>query len=148
MIKTSLFLIGFLAFCGNVFATNLDSCREIKVDAERLACFDRMVSKTTQDKTSQPSGVWAWIPKNPLGGTKGTGSENLVLVSKIPGEFLGWDKETVFTLDNKQTWRVDESSVGVYRLKDPEIRIETGALGSFFMEIKGVKQKIRVKRIS
>jgi len=48
---------------------------------------------------------------------------------------------------NGQLWEVTDGSQAAYRLSDPKVRISRGISGSFFMEIQGVSQTPRVRRI-
>lgn len=68
--------------------------------------------------------------------------------SRIAGEFTGWEGRTVFTLENGQRWQTDGSTsyVGV-RLQNPAVKIVPGMLGSFWMSIEGVRQRVKVTPI-
>lgn len=70
-----------------------------------------------------------------------------VIVSRILGEFRGWQPKARITLENGQVWQVSDGSEGVFRLQDPVVRIERGALGSFFLRIDGINKAPRVKRV-
>lgn len=70
-----------------------------------------------------------------------------VIVSRIVGEFRGWQPKARITLENGQIWQISDGSQGVVRLQDPVVRIERGALGSFFLRIDGINKAPRVKRI-
>ncbi|MBZ8138676.1 hypothetical protein CLD22_02030 [Rubrivivax gelatinosus] len=67
--------------------------------------------------------------------------------SVIPGPFDGWGPKTVWRLANGQTWRVVDGSRGVYSLRDPAVHIRRGLVGNYVMEIQGVAQLIKVRRI-
>jgi hypothetical protein len=59
----------------------------------------------------------------------------------------GWDAQTHFQLANGQVWRVTDGSRGVYALDRPAVRIRRALLGSYLMDIEGVNQVIRVRRV-
>ncbi len=53
----------------------------------------------------------------------------------------------MLTLKNGQAWRVVDGSRAVYDLDGPGVRIVPGVLGSFMLEVEGVAQRARVKRV-
>jgi hypothetical protein len=67
--------------------------------------------------------------------------------SVIPGRFDGWVRGSRFRLANGQVWEVRDNSQGTYDLRDPKVRISRGVSGSFFMEVAGVSQTPRVRRV-
>jgi hypothetical protein len=67
--------------------------------------------------------------------------------SRILGDFRGWKGRTVFRLENGQVWRqTDKKSYYLVR-KDPEVVIRKGALGSYFLSVKGERRRCKVERI-
>lgn len=78
--------------------------------------------------------------------TPGTEVEYTSVDTQLPGDFRGWSPGTVFALANGQHWQVtDSSTYGTPPEPGPrKVRIVPGALGSFFLEIEGVRQKPRV----
>ena len=69
------------------------------------------------------------------------------LESSIAGLFEGWQPQSRIRLANGQVWQVTDGSEGVYTRRDPKVRITRGTLGSFFMQIEGISQTPRVRRI-
>jgi hypothetical protein len=69
------------------------------------------------------------------------------LVSSIPGRFEGWLANGRIRLANGQVWQVSDGSQAAYDLSDPAVRITRGVAGTFFMEITGVAQTPRVRRV-
>ena len=45
-------------------------------------------------------------------------------------------------------WQLVEDSRGAYNLRDPKVTIRRAALGSFMMDIDGVNQTLRVRRVN
>lgn len=76
----------------------------------------------------------------------GTKIEYTTLQSRLTRDFSGWQKHTVFTLENGQSWRVTsvESYYGPV-IPKPAVKIVPGALGSFWLEIEGVDPRPRVE---
>jgi hypothetical protein len=67
--------------------------------------------------------------------------------SSIPGRVDGWVANTRFRLANGQVWEIRDGSRATYDLRDPKVRIVRGLSGSFFMELEGVSQSPRVRRV-
>ncbi len=66
--------------------------------------------------------------------------------TRLTGEFLGWEKGTVFALENGQRWQVQEGSYATPPEAGPHrVVIAPGVFGSFFLEIEGVRQRPKVK---
>ena len=73
-------------------------------------------------------------------------SQGSVIESRIDGTFEGWDGETIFKLMNGQIWQQAEYSYMYHYAYSPDVTIyESG--GSYVMEVEGVGDTIRVKRI-
>ncbi len=71
------------------------------------------------------------------------------LESRLTGDFRGWGRGATFMLENGQRWRVDDNVEYVSpTLSAPAVRILPGRLGSFWMEIEGVKTKVKVKPVN
>jgi hypothetical protein len=78
--------------------------------------------------------------------TPGTKVEYTTVESHLAGEFRGWDAHTVFNLENGQRWQATggDSYVGP-AIAAPAVKIVPGVLGSFWMTIEGVRQRVKVK---
>lgn len=73
---------------------------------------------------------------------------NDAVQSTISGLFNGWIADSRLVLTNGQVWQINDGSSAAYSTqRDPKVRITRGLLGSFFMEIDGVSQTPRVKRL-
>jgi hypothetical protein len=70
-----------------------------------------------------------------------------VLATSIVGPFVGWRPNGRIQLANGQVWQVTDGSEAAYDLRDPTVRITRGFAGTFFMEINGVSQTPRVRRL-
>jgi hypothetical protein len=78
----------------------------------------------------------------------GTRIEFAAVESRLTGAFTGWEPRGVFALENGQRWR--EANGTTYAsppLSAPKVRITPGALGTFWMEIEGVRVRVKVVRI-
>lgn len=68
------------------------------------------------------------------------------LESRLAGDFKGWNGRTLFHLENGQVWQ--QASAGEYQdrvLKQPAVKIYPAAFGAYWMEVEGVRQRVRVK---
>lgn len=65
----------------------------------------------------------------------------------IVGEFNGWQKGDVFTLDNGQRWRVDEGSLVVRPRSNPQVTIKRGMLGGYYLKVDGYNSVANVVRL-
>lgn len=76
----------------------------------------------------------------------GTQIDYDTLESELVGDFSGWRAGTVFTLANGQRWRVIQ---GDYESPRDSTRrrawIKPGLLGTFFIEIEGIKGRAKVE---
>lgn len=80
-------------------------------------------------------------------GSKGTKPE--AMESRIKGEFSGWEKRTLFRLENGQVWTQvnDDSYVHAPVLQSPKVKITPASFGTFWMDVDGVNQPCRVKPV-
>jgi hypothetical protein len=69
------------------------------------------------------------------------------LQSEIPGRFEGWVIRGRIRLTNGQLWEISDGSEAAYNLKNPKVKITRGVSDTYFMEIEGVSQTPRVRRI-
>lgn len=77
--------------------------------------------------------------------TPGTEIEYSTVESRIVGDFRGWERGTVFTLENGQRWRVESSDSYVSpSVHAPAVKITPGMLGSFFLNVEGVRPRAKV----
>lgn len=78
--------------------------------------------------------------------TPGTEVEYETVQTRLLGEFQGWQTGTVFNLENGQRWRVESGSYITSPEAGPrKVRIVPGLMGSFFLEIEGVRQRPKIK---
>ena len=67
--------------------------------------------------------------------------------SNIPGYFEGWRGNARIQLANGQVWQVSDGSSGVHNIDNPKVRIRRGALGAYYLEIEGINNSPRVRRL-
>jgi hypothetical protein len=69
------------------------------------------------------------------------------LSSTIPGLFEGWGPRERIRLANGQLWEVVDGSRAAYRLQNPAVTVRRTVFGGFEMDIEGVNQRLRVRRV-
>lgn len=81
----------------------------------------------------------------------GGGKDEEPIVSKIVGEFGGWDSGKVFTLANGQRWRVIDTPMYYVPKRsystDPAVSITPSLMGSWRLQVEGHSVRAKVKRI-
>jgi hypothetical protein len=136
------------------------ACRTLAVDAERLACYDTLMDDQALKIESANAGAVA-ATSQPLPAPRqkqsagefgleskiASETEIASIVSRIVGEFRGWEANSRITLENGQVWQIADKSRGVYVLENPVVTIERGALGTFNMLIEGANRSPKVKRL-
>lgn len=80
-------------------------------------------------------------------GLEAAGEKLQEVRSHIPGLFDGWRAGDRIRLANGQVWRVVDDSRADYDLRDPQVTVRRGALGSYLLDIEGAKQLPRVRRV-
>ena len=156
-IPASLLCLGAAA---SAFADDaaLQRCRALKDSAQRLACYDAIPMGVPSAPALAPSQPGAAAPANAPAssptlmqrfGFEGRAQPDELpsVESTIPGLFEGWAPRSSFKLANGQVWQVNEETSRMAYLQSPKVKIVRGAMGSFFMEIEGVSQSPRVRRI-
>lgn len=81
-------------------------------------------------------------------GFEGKATRKEKIVSRLVGEFTGWDGETVFTLENGMVWKQDQSDK--YFTKpavNPEITIKPGMFNAWRLSVEGYNKSLQVARI-
>ena len=78
----------------------------------------------------------------------GTKVEFAAVESRLAGKFSGWEPRGVFEFENGQRWReANGSGYATPPLDSPRVRVAPGALGSFWLEIEGVRTRVKVVRV-
>lgn len=122
--------------------------------AARLACYDT-IPIVPAASPAQPRSAPQPAPPPP-GATFGLESRSAPaagtnvassIESSVDGPFDGWLAKTQFRLVNGQIWEIADGSSAAYRLSSPKVTITRGVAGSFFMQIEGVVQTPRVRRL-
>ncbi len=71
----------------------------------------------------------------------------VTVVSRIIGEFSGWDGKTIFKLENGQTWQQTEDKLFYVKEVNPAITIKPKSFGTWVLKLDDFGHSVRVKRI-
>jgi hypothetical protein len=75
-------------------------------------------------------------------------SDTTTIVSRLVGEFTGWDGETIFTLENGMVWKQGETDRFFTKtLANPMVTIKAGMWGAWRLSVEGYNKSVKVKRI-
>lgn len=145
-------------FSGSVLAQSFSSLEERMTEAEFKAAgldklspeeLSRLNAFIAGETGKAASALPAATPAQDLRGfEQRTGADGTIYTS-ITGEFRGWSKSGErFRLDNGQVWQITDSTSRLkVMLTNPDIVIEPGALGAWYMKVVGYNTRARVKRI-
>jgi len=134
-------------------------CRTIAESAARLACYDAIALPGLGSRSGWGTPV-APAAAAPAGAAAATAAERFGmerresrempdrLESRLAETIEGWEPNTRFRLDNGQVWQVVDGSRAYYgKLERPRVVVSRGMLGSFYLQIDGVNQAPRVRRV-
>lgn len=128
-------------------------CMAIDAAAARLACYDDAFGHNAVKPPPSSGELAATAP-----GSRGFGAEMLQsrgqapepsqMRARIAGPFGGWEPRMRFTLDNGQVWQVIDEHSAYYRRQDnPEVTIEKGVFGAYFLSVAGLNARAKVRRV-
>jgi len=70
------------------------------------------------------------------------------IVTRLAGDYEGWSGKTLFQLENGQIW---QQAGGGERIDDkrraPAVKIYPGMMGAYWLEIEGVRERVKVKPV-
>lgn len=74
--------------------------------------------------------------------------EPVPIVTRIKGEFDGWRGDTVFEMENGMIWRqIQQDILGIRPRTNPDVTLEPGLFGAWYLKLDGVNKRIQVKRV-
>lgn len=81
-------------------------------------------------------------------GFEGAATDKNTIVSRLVGEFDGWDGETIFELENGMVWKQDETDRFFTRnMANPVVTIKAGLFDSWRLSVEGYNKSVKVERI-
>lgn len=119
-----------------------------RLDPEQLDNLNAWLNRTIDAESSKAAEVAKkQVKEENRGFLNYPGSEPIR--SRITGEFRGFAKGRMYTLDNGQVWQqMDNASLAGVRMDQPEVTITPGMIGNhWFFGVKGYNTKAKVQRI-
>jgi hypothetical protein len=86
------------------------------------------------------------IPERDRENDRGDPEVDVVVESRIKGDFDGWDGDTIFELANGQIWQQSRYGTRFASRYRPKVTIYRIA-GGHEMEVEGVSSRVRVERV-
>jgi len=152
--------------------TSLQRCRAIADTMARVACYDALADAARVPvPPAKPAAPAAPAPL--AGATKATATPAMAAAvapartgeaafglpetrqpdrvesvqSMLSTSFSGWGPNSRIRLDNGQVWLVIDGSSVVLPEGARKVAVKRGALGSFYLDIEGLKTSPRVRRV-
>lgn len=105
----------------------------------------KAAAATGAEKKSSPSWLRALVT---LQETQNKPEAAEAVESRLVGNYEGWTGRTVFKLENGQIWQCVGGSERVDGLRHaPKVKVYPGMLGSYWLEVEGVRERVKVKPI-
>ena len=70
-----------------------------------------------------------------------------VYKTRIVGEFRGWYGDTIFRLENGQTWRQRLSGKWFHKADSPEVELSKNVMGYWVLRVVGEDRSVGVVRV-
>ncbi|MDZ4729106.1 MAG: hypothetical protein SH820_04115 [Xanthomonadales bacterium] len=132
-------------------ATGLEKLSASELEALNAWIRSRSLATLDTPKAGTPTGT---VYSGQDGDTRGFESEQMknadrsTITSRIVGKFIGWDGQTIFTLENGMIWeQADKDKFYVKELENPVVNIEPGAFRTWRLAVEGYATECKVKRI-
>lgn len=151
-----------------------EECAAIEDDRERLACFDAVFRGSDADADAPatlpgirrpadppaqpavrtppptpPPAARAPDPEEEFGfdgsPRRTAGAKSIRSVAR--GSFESWQRGMDIELDNGQVWRVVSDRPLFFKTANPEVEINRGLLGAFYLGFGEIHQRLKVVRI-
>ena len=81
-------------------------------------------------------------------GFEGGRKDKNAIVSRLIGDFNGWDGDTIFTLENGMIWKQKETDhFSTRTLVNPVVTIKSGMFKSWRLSVEEHNESVKVERI-
>lgn len=114
--------------------------------AHSVATLDSAASRAIAG-TARPTASPAPVDGDARG-FEGAATDKNTIVSRLVGEFDGWDGETIFELENGMVWKQDETDRFFTRnMVNPVVTVKAGLFDSWRLTVEGYNKSVKVERI-
>lgn len=119
-----------------------------KLSADELARLNSWLGRTIDTQSAKAAALAKDKVVRENRGFFSFGSDEPI-VAHMPGEFRGFARNRVYTLDNGQVWQqIDDAQLPGIRLTNPDVRIKPALMGNtWFMRVSHYNTQAQVKRI-
>jgi hypothetical protein len=137
-------LLALALLCGSAVAgaddAELARCAAMNDPGPRLACYDALAGRAPDAPTAATFG----LPPPP------PPPEAESVEARLVDAPRSWGRGTVLKLDNGQTWKIIGEEKGYYPdiPAGAEVVIAKGLLGAYWVEVRALNRRFKVKRIS
>jgi hypothetical protein len=141
-------------------------CARIGDSQLRLSCYDDLFRDSSADGrdrgvAADPAETASAQPDPKVdpeaANIAGLGAEQLrqppveSVEARLIDDFTGWTGRTVFRLDNGQVWQQTRNYIRDYKPPRPipqaKVTISKGLMGSYNLQVEGVRRIVQVKRV-
>ena len=112
-----------------------------RLSTEELEFLNRWLSPQAPEVASKSFGE-EQLPAPP----PDSDAADLEIVTRISGDFTGWDGRTIFKLENGQIWQQRAGGKYRYQANRPEVTLKRGNFG-YYMKIVSTRRQVPVKRL-
>ncbi len=119
-----------------------------KLSADELANLNTWLGRTLETQTAKAAADAKQQVVHESRGFLSFGSDEPI-TGRITGEFDGFKKGKIYTLDSGQTWQqIDDAQLLGVRLTNPEVSIKPALLGdTWYMAVGRYHTRAQVKRV-
>ena len=119
-----------------------------KLSADELAHLNTWLGRTLDTQTAKAAAETKQRIEHENRGFLTFNSDEPI-TAHISGDFRGFDKGRIYTLDNGQVWQqIDDTQMSARPLPNPEVRIKPAMIGnSWYMAVGKYNTRAQVKRI-
>lgn len=136
-------------------ATGLDKLSDAQVKAlnDWFADYQRQHQKNCAQAATAPVNAIAPVaavstPVSAAPVSRPVSASSDTIISRLSGTFTGWSGNTLFKLDNGQTWeQSDDEVLSIAAIQHPQVTISKGAFNAYYLSVKGMLDSVQVRRV-
>ncbi|MEO6137644.1 MAG: hypothetical protein ABIP11_03125 [Luteimonas sp.] len=119
-----------------------------KLNADELAHLNTWLGRTIETQSAKVAADTKKMVEHENRGFFDFGSQEPIK-GRMSGEFRGFAKNRIYTLDNGQVWQqIDDAELQGIRLTNPEVNIKPAMMGNtWYMAVSHYNTRAQVKRV-